>query len=203
MPTLGKKSERVFFSRFDRVMRRVRPFIRSLHRDAGYLAVGLTLIYAISGLAVNHIGQWDPNLRSYETIHELGPLPQDDAQASATVIRALHIDAQPREVYRASPDRLDVTFERRSLHINPLTGRVIEEGQKPRWLLYLVNWLHLNRGKKQWTIVADGYAIALLYLAISGVFMIQGRRGFFFRGAILVGIGVAIPTAYVVLSQVQ
>ena len=26
-----------------------------IHRDVGYLVVGLTLIYAISGIAVNHI----------------------------------------------------------------------------------------------------------------------------------------------------
>jgi hypothetical protein len=32
-----------------------RPTLRALHRDFGYLAVGLTFVYALSGLAVNHI----------------------------------------------------------------------------------------------------------------------------------------------------
>ena len=40
--------------------------LRALHRDFGYIAVGLTFIYALSGLAVNHIADWDPNFENYE-----------------------------------------------------------------------------------------------------------------------------------------
>ena len=36
--------------------------------------------------------------------------------------------------------------------------------------------LHLNRGKKAWTYVADTYAVILLYLAVSGLFMIRAVR---------------------------
>ena len=32
-----------------------------LHRDIGYLAVGLTVVYAISGVAVNHRADWNPS----------------------------------------------------------------------------------------------------------------------------------------------
>lgn len=180
--------------------KRWRAWTRSLHRDIGYVAVGLTLIYAASGLAVNHIAQWDPNFQNFETIHELGSMPHDDAGAAAVVIERLHMKDRPREVYRASPERLDLVFERRTLHVNPLTGRVIDEGQKPRVLLRIANWLHLNRGKKQWTYFADAYAVALLFLATSGLFMLPGKRGFFWRGAIFVTIGLAIPALYVGLS---
>ena len=31
-----------------------------LHRDVGYLAVAMTLAYAISGIAVNHVADWNP-----------------------------------------------------------------------------------------------------------------------------------------------
>ena len=34
-----------------------------LHRDLGYFCVALTVIYAISGVAVNHIHHWNPNYR--------------------------------------------------------------------------------------------------------------------------------------------
>lgn len=58
------------------------------------------------------------------------------------------------------------------------------------------NWLHLNRGKKAWIWFADGYAIVLLFLATSGIFMISGKKGLFGRGAVLVGLGVAIPILF-------
>jgi hypothetical protein len=67
-------------------------------------------------------------------------------------------------------------------------------------LLRAANWLHLNRGKRAWTYVADAYAIVLLGLAASGLFMIPGRNGFWGRGVILVTLGAMIPTVYVVLN---
>ena len=37
-----------------------------VHRDLGYLAVGLTIVYGISGLAVNHKADWNPSYRVRE-----------------------------------------------------------------------------------------------------------------------------------------
>jgi len=178
----------------------LRPWVRAIHRDLGYLAVGLTLVYALSGLAVNHITDWDPNFQNYEATHQLGPLAGDDEALAAQVLGKLGINDKPTDVYRASPEQLDIVFSKRTLHVNPATGQVTDEGQKPRLLLRAANWLHLNRGKKSWTYLADGYAAGLLLLAISGLFMIPGRKGLVGRGAVLVLLGVAIPVGYVQLS---
>jgi hypothetical protein len=179
-----------------------RALLRALHRDLGYLAVGLTLVYALSGLAVNHIGQWDPNFTDFRRVVELGPLTGagDDDAIVRLVAQKLAIDEKPRDSYRASPTQLDVTYAKRTVHIDPSTGHVVEEGQKPRFLLRVANWLHLNRGKQAWTYAADAYAAALLFLSLSGIFMIKGRRGIVGRGAFFVLAGVAIPIAYVTLS---
>jgi hypothetical protein len=67
-------------------------------------------------------------------------------------------------------------------------------------LLRVANWLHLNRGKKAWTYVADGYAAFLLILAGTGLFMLPGRKGLIGRGGLLVALGVAVPVLYVTLS---
>src|SRR5690606_41194055 len=50
---------------------RWRPWLRAIHRDVGYLAVGLTFVYALSGLAVNHIQDWDPNFTPIERQHNV------------------------------------------------------------------------------------------------------------------------------------
>lgn len=179
-----------------------RAWLRAVHRDAGYLAVGLTFVYAASGIAVNHITDWtdgDPSFATYSETREMGPLPnpKDDQAVADDLRKRLAIREMPREVYRAGSDELEVIFDKRSLHVNTATGRVVDEGQKPRFFLRVANWLHLNRGKKAWTYVADTYAAGLLLLATSGMFMIAGKRGFLGRGAVLVGIGVAIPVLYV------
>ena len=180
-----------------------RPWLRAMHRDIGYVLVGLTFVYALSGLAVNHLTDWsdgDASYKTYSSTLEVGPLTGND-QAIADGLRArLGITETPRDVYRAAPDQLDVVFDKRSLHINPQTGHVVDEGQKPRFILRFANWLHLNRGKRAWTYVADGYAGGLIILALSGMFMIAGKRGLIGRGAILVGLGIAVPVLYVVFA---
>jgi len=187
----------------ERVPRRtpLRARLRALHRDVGYLAVGFTVIYAVSGIAVNHIADWDPNFHQIRRTHELGPLPPSDRAAAERTLAALGVAEAPRELYRASDERLEIVLEDRTLHVNTKSGFVEEEGQKPRFFLRAANFLHLNRGKKAWSYVADAYAVFLLFLAISGLFMIPGRKGLVGRGAVIAGIGAAIPVLYVALSN--
>jgi hypothetical protein len=201
-PTPGKKSatpERRAGTR--RKPFHLRAWVRAIHRDAGYFVIGLTIIYALSGLAVNHIKDWDPSFHQVERTHQLAlPLPSTDAAAASHVLAKLGVEERPREVYRASDTQLDIVLDQLTFHVDTRSGRVLEEGQKPRAFLRLANWLHLNRGKKAWTYVADGYAVLLLYLAISGLFMIPGRKGLIGRGGVVALVGAAVPLLYVVLS---
>jgi hypothetical protein len=179
----------------------LRPWVRALHRDAGYFVVGLTLVYALSGLAVNHVADWDPSFRQISRTHQLtAPLPAQPEAAGQRVLSELGVAERPREIYAAGDGTLDIELDRRTLHVTLATGKVVEEGQTPRWFLRAANWLHLNRGKKAWTFVADAYAVLLVYLALSGLYMIPGRKGFIGRGALIAALGAAVPIGYVVLS---
>ncbi len=178
-----------------------RPWVRAIHRDVGYFAVGLTLVYALSGIAVNHIADWDPNFTQHEATYQLGPLQGDDEAISKQVVAGLKLSEQPQDVYRVNDDELEIAMPSgRTLQVNAKTGAVLEQGQEPRFLLRAANWLHLNRGKKAWSYIADGYAVFLLYLAISGLFMIPGRKGLIGRGALIALAGAAVPVVYVTLS---
>jgi hypothetical protein len=180
-----------------------RPWLRALHRDVGYLAVGFTFIYALSGLAVNHIADWDPNFRSAARTHQLpAPLTGGDEPVSKRVIEALGIEEPPREIYRAAANRLEIVFDKGALHVETDTGKVLDDRQKPRFFLRAANYLHLNRGKKAWTWVADTYAVFLLFLACSGLFMIPGKKGLLGRGALLATLGALVPALYVLFSKV-
>ncbi len=188
----------------------LRPWVRAIHRDVGYVAVGLTIVYAVSGLAVNHLTAWsdgDASFSNYTAEHELGPIAlmgkseeEADRAAADAVTKKLGITQAPREIFRTGEGQLDVLFDKRTLHVDARTGHVVDEGQRPRFFLRVANWLHLNRGKKAWSYAADAYAGALLFLAFSGMFMIPGKKGFLGRGAALVAVGVAIPVLYVTLS---
>jgi uncharacterized protein len=181
--------------------KRWRAWLRSLHRDAGYIAVGLTFVYALSGLAINHIGQWDPNFRKMVTRHELGaPLPKDEKAAVQHVVKALGVEETLREGYWDTDGTLQVITDDRTIVVDPRTRVATESQERPRFFLRVANWLHYNRGKAAWTYFADGYAVFLLFLATSGIFMLKGRKGVIGRGGILIVLGATVPLLYVQFS---
>jgi len=182
------------------VMARVRPWLRAIHRDVGYVAVGLTFTYALSGIAVNFLNDWsdgDASFKNYSRTVQVGRIEGDDQAIANELRKKLEISLTPREVYRAGPDNVEVIFDKRSLHYDLAKGEVVDEGQEPRLILRVANWLHLNRGKKAWTYFADAYAGGLLLLATSGIFMIAGKKGIIGRGAFLVLLGILVPVLYV------
>jgi uncharacterized protein len=180
---------------------RWRPWLRVIHRDVGYFSVGLTFIYALSGLAVNHIADWEPNFRQISRVHQLPvPLPTEERVIADSARAALSISEPLREVFRANDHDVEVVFDRRSLRIDTRTGRVEEQAQEPRFFLRVANWLHLNRGKRAWTIIADAYAVFLLLLSLTGLWMFPGRKGLLGRAGVIVVMGALVPALYVVFS---
>jgi len=87
---------------------RWRLWLRAFHRDIGYLIIGLTFVYAISGLAVNHIEDWNPNFDVSREELVLDEVPQSTDAAVDVVLAALEIKSTPESVYRSSPDQIDV-----------------------------------------------------------------------------------------------
>ncbi len=179
--------------------KRWRAWVRAVHRDLGYLAVGLTIVYAVSGIAINHLGDWDPNFKSVVETSELkAPYPEDEEALTERI--AAHLGANIDDVqasYFDSDTVFEVSLPDSTARLDTQSGRVAVASKKPRFMLRVMNWLHYNRGKSAWTYIADGYAILLLYLALSGIVMLKGRKGFWGRGAVLITAGIAIPIAYV------
>jgi len=184
-----------------RLRRRWRLVLRSLHRDVGYVLVGLTVVYALSGLAINHIDDWNPNfVDAQRTVRLDGPLPADTAAAAALIQRELGIEGKPESVEDYGSE-LELSFgSNRTVRADRDSGQIFDDHQEPRFFLRVANWLHYNRGKAAWTYIADGYAALLLFLALSGTVMLKGRKGLVGRGAILIGLGILIPVAYVHFS---
>ena len=44
-------------------MKKLRKWSRILHRDIGYFFIGTTIIYGLSGIALNHMNDWNPNYK--------------------------------------------------------------------------------------------------------------------------------------------
>jgi len=59
--------------------------------------------------------------------------------------------------------------------------------------------LHLNHLKGVWTWVADAFAVLLIMLAATGLFILKGKNGLGGRGKWFVTAGLLLPAGFVVL----
>lgn len=168
-----------------------------LHRDVGYLAFALTLVYGVSGLAVNHRADWNPSFRQTKTTAQIAPLEgQGRAALVADALAKLRLAETPRSSFQPDPSTLRLFFEHATYSIDLPTGKVVVEENLPRPVLREFNDLHLNAPKGVWTWIADVYALALILLAVTGLFVLKGRHGITRRGAWLTALGALVPGAY-------
>ena len=176
-----------------------RRIIRILHRDIGYVAAALTVIFSISGIAVNHIDDWNPNYVVETDSLNITPIADSILTADNVklhVISELNITDSIKSYFRSSPDEIDIFLERKTISANVRTGLVSVETIKNRKVFKKMNFLHLNTPKKLWTYISDIFAASLILLAITGLFMIKGKKGFNGRGKWLFALGMLIPILF-------
>ena len=178
-----------------------RKLFRALHRDIGYVAVSLTLAYALSGLAVNHIDDWNPSYRFAERDVDLGPLPAGSLdERAAFVVAKLELDRRRvRGHVQETEHELRVFLtDAEEARVDMRTGRGQLKTVAKRAVLFEVNALHLNNLKGVWTWVADLFAVALIVLAITGVTMMKGDRGILGRGKYFIAAGLTVPVGFII-----
>ncbi len=172
-----------------------RGWARVLHRDLGYFFTGVVLIFAVSGLAVNHAADWDPNFQVDRSDIRLD-LPDSKADVTETKVRSAMSTIADCGEFRAmdfpTEHQLKIFLSDGTMLVSLVDGTGIYETVRRRAILYPANRLHLNP-KGWWLAFSDIFAVALLVIAITGLLLLRGRKGFLGRGKWLVGAGVLIP----------
>ncbi|MBP7676541.1 MAG: PepSY-associated TM helix domain-containing protein [Thermoanaerobaculia bacterium] len=165
-----------------------------LHRDLGYLAAGLTLVYAISGVALNHRHQWNPSWKLVVEERTFPPVPVSDRETMATaLVERLGLPGPPKSSFRSAPHLVELFYEGWSVKADATAGTATIERPRGRFALREMNFLHLNEPKGLWTWAADVYAAVLGLLAVTGLFVLKGKNGLAGRGKWLAGLGVLLP----------
>ncbi len=183
---------------------RWRRWNAAIHRDLGYLCAGFTIVYAVSGVAVNHTADWNPNYSTAQrTVALDGGVVSGDPSSADFARRCWNAWTwRGRRVGRSVPTRRRSRSSWRTgatVTVDLAAGTAALEVVRDRPGLRQANFLHLNHAKKLWTWMADLYAVALALLAVTGLFVLRGRNGITGRGAWLTAAGVAVPVLFLLL----
>ena len=179
----------------------LRRLNRVLHRDLGYLFFGMTLIYAVSGIALNHRHQWNPNYiienREFQiTVDRQGE--GIDKAFAQQILADLEVTATYR-THVVAGDNLRIFVQGGSVNISLSDGAGGLEVVRRRPVFNQINFLHYNTPKRLWTWFSDLFAVGLIVLAVTGLFILRGKEGLTGRGAWLTGIGILVPILFLIL----
>ena len=79
-------------------------------------------------------------------------------------------------------------------------GRAVEIAFRlKRPFFFQINKIHLAQTGNLWIWISDAMAIFLLFVAVSGLFLLKGKYGLKGRGLWLTGLGIIIPLAIILL----
>lgn len=172
-----------------------------MHRDLGYFFTGMTLIYCVTGIMLNHIRSWNPYYSIDVRKVEL-KLPPDTSLINRDLLtsRLEAIGVQGlRSFYYPKPGTIKVFITDGTLTSDLGSGSALLERSYRRPVLYQLNMLHKNLPKSWWTWFSDIFALALMVITISGLFLVKGKNGITPRGVLLITAGLALPLLAIIL----
>ena len=178
----------------------LRRWNNALHRDIGYLAIGMTIIYAISGIVLNHFKSGDFSHPDYGRSIEsfTAPLPGDNVIDKTYALKVLQSigEEDSYKSFVTGKGYVNIFLKHGSVYVDLTTGDAEIQKKTTRYVIKEFNLLHYNNIKKLYTWFSDFYAVALIFLAISGLFVLRGRNGIIGRGAWLTAIGIVLPALF-------
>ena len=184
-------------------MKLIRKWSRILHRDFGFFFVGATIIYGLSGIALNHMHEWNPNyvvkLEDFTTDIQLNKSPEIEKNILNLLDKIDDRDNYKKHYYPQSNYIKIFLRGGSSIIVNTETGEGTAEFLRKRQIFYQVNFLHYNPSK-WWMWFSDIFAGSLILLAITGLFLLKGKNGLAGRGGWLTVAGIIIPIVFLLMS---
>ena len=177
-----------------------RKLLRSLHRDFGYLITGMMLIYGISGIALNHRKDWNADYIAVNEVIDWGRVDVLSFEKESIMDKLNLFDQIPvfKKHYIADDGKLKVFVENGMVTYNPETGLAEMEVLKKRPVFYQINKLHKTAITPVWIWVSDLLAVIMIFVAVSGLFLLKGKYGLKGRGWWLTLLGFAIPGIFLI-----
>lgn len=185
-------------------MNKFRKWCRLLHRDLSYPFAGMLLVYAVSGIALNHKStfnsQYDVSVKDYALAEPLPMRELIDRQVVADrILRGIGEEDNYTKHYFPNDSTLKVFLKSGSNVVVDLpTGHVTYERVRRRPVLGALSRLHYNPGSA-WTVFSDVFACAMIVVILTGLLMLRGKHGLWGWGGVELLLGMAVPLAFMLI----
>lgn len=181
--------------------KKVKKLNRALHRDLGYFFSSLVLVYCISGIALNHVDDWNPDFIITKDTVSISKVFKKDEISTKHIVEfsALVGEKEYKIVDYPTADQMKIYYDNASLHINFATQKGVYERVSKRPVMYQSNVLHRN-SLKGWRWAADIFAVMLIAINVTGLFVLKGKYGITGRGKWFIAAGFIPPLLAVIIQ---
>ena len=178
---------------------------RWIHRHLSFFFAGIVIIYALSGILMNHRDEINPtySARRIELPSALAEIPRAEGSVTVAEIETLldEIGEKGRYTKHYYPDERTMKVFLKggsTLEVDLRTGAGVYDRLRKRPLLGDLVRLHYNPGR-WWTYFSDLFAIGLIVITLSGLFLARGKRGIRGVGGLELVLGILIPLLFLLL----
>ncbi|MBK8944005.1 MAG: PepSY-associated TM helix domain-containing protein [Ignavibacteriae bacterium] len=184
--------------------RNLRKLNNDLHRDLGYFFSTLIIVYSLSGLALNHVDDWNPDfVIQKDTISIPAKYNFENISDQNIIELSKLINQNDFKLYDSpTTNQIKIYYEDASFHIDFSRRLGLYEVITKRILFYEVNVLHRN-SLKEWKWFSDIFAVALILINITGLFILKGKNGFLGRGKWFLAAGFLPPIIAIIIFTIN
>ena len=172
---------------------------RSLHRDIAYFYVGLIKAFSFSGIILNHRQDWYPMDYTYETKPFEIAIPENEAALTDEYLANVTKELGEYDGHRVRDGALRVYFKESAiLDAEMKTGKGTVEYKRKVPIVGHSMYLHKSTNSF-WIWYSDIFGVAMLVIAVTGVLIPMGKKGFKGRGWKLAVAGMLFPILFILL----
>lgn len=173
---------------------------RVLHKDLSFFFSGIILVYAVSGIILNHRdtlnADYSVTVNKF-TVADIKPKADIDKPYVIGILADLGEVENYTKHYFPEQNKMKVFLKGgSSLVMDISTGDAIYESLKRRHVFSALNRLHYNPNK-WWTIFSDIFAVSLILITITGIIMNKGKGRV--RGYVEILAGIIIPLLFILI----
>lgn len=185
------------------VVKKIRKLNIITHRDLGYFFSSLIVMYCISGIALNHVHDWNPDFIITKSEVPIAPDFPVENPSSENILALGKLVGEPHyKVFdKPTDNQIKIYYDNATLHVNGLTRTAVYEKVNRRPVFHQTNVLHRN-SLKGWKWVSDIFAFLLIVISITGIFVLKGKKGFLGRGKWFVLGGFLLPVIALILFEI-
>lgn len=170
---------------------------RNTHRDIAYFYLGLIIAFSFSGIFLNHRQDWHP--RRYKAdIREIVVAPVIKDSINDRFVAAFAEQQGIKDNLRrfaVNENQVRISFVNYDAEFDLTTGKGNVIHYKITPLLGQMTILHVDTSKS-WIYYSDIFGVAMLVIAITGMFIAKGEHSFKRRGWKLALAGLIFPLIF-------